>query len=519
LPLNHGQIYAIGVGGTGAKCLEACSHLASIGMFGVQELNFLFVDADETNGSVNRAKACISTIQKCRETVCGGDKSMSWLKSPISELGLWSPFNGDSTTLGSYFNYNSLKVENSDLASLFDVLYTKEEQAADLDIGFRGRPAIGSAILSQINLDSISDEPWASLWNRIKSNVSQGTRPKILLYGSIFGGTGAAGIPTIGRLLSKKLESEGLRNAVSLGAVLMLPYFGFVPPSGEDSLPNDEILASSDQFLLNTEGALKYYAEQGEDIFDTAYLLGNHPFEKVNEFSGGKKKQRNSQHFLELYAAMAGVHFQRSDAAPGKSSEAFVISRSQKGKISWPDLPLQEEIRKNIVNGSRFAYVWMTHVCPDLRRARREKDFAYTSSWLVPFYKSEPGLFSSVFGTRGEHLPEIGSPEDNQNIAIISSWCSSFWDWLLCIHSTEKDTIELLDLQILKQVHSSRGEDILWEDKLCDLDMNDSRSERIRGKDRITEYLDESKLSSQLTSPATYGAVGLACSLYKLLQL
>ena len=49
------SIYVIGIGGTGAKCIEGIIQIASIGLFGEETLNLLFVDADETNGNLSRA--------------------------------------------------------------------------------------------------------------------------------------------------------------------------------------------------------------------------------------------------------------------------------------------------------------------------------------------------------------------------------------------------------------------------------------------------------------------------------
>jgi hypothetical protein len=41
------RIYAIGIGGSGAKCLEAVTFLHAIGIFGDSCLNILLVDADQ----------------------------------------------------------------------------------------------------------------------------------------------------------------------------------------------------------------------------------------------------------------------------------------------------------------------------------------------------------------------------------------------------------------------------------------------------------------------------------------
>lgn len=47
------SIYIIGIGGTGARCIEAIIHFAALGLFNQETLHLLFVDADETNGNLD----------------------------------------------------------------------------------------------------------------------------------------------------------------------------------------------------------------------------------------------------------------------------------------------------------------------------------------------------------------------------------------------------------------------------------------------------------------------------------
>ena len=73
-----------------------------------------------------------------------------------------------------------------------------------------------------------------------------------------------------------------------IGCLFVLPYFGFSPPAGKE---DNKVYARSEQFLLNTEAALRYYVNQAQQ-FNTVYLLGNQNFAQV-KFSIGKKTQRN----------------------------------------------------------------------------------------------------------------------------------------------------------------------------------------------------------------------------------
>ena len=57
-------LYLIGIGGTGAKCVEAVAKLAAMGLFTEEPIKVLFVDADETNGNLARARTSIGTYKR-----------------------------------------------------------------------------------------------------------------------------------------------------------------------------------------------------------------------------------------------------------------------------------------------------------------------------------------------------------------------------------------------------------------------------------------------------------------------
>ncbi len=144
------SIYVIGIGGTGAKSIEAMIQLTAIGLFGEQSVKLLFVDTDETNGNVSRALNSLDTYNKCYEL--GLNSKYPWMRTEIEPFPLWSPFADNLTNknLAVIFNYNLVKENDAALGNLFDVLYTSKEREANLDVGFRGRPNIGAAVMSQV---------------------------------------------------------------------------------------------------------------------------------------------------------------------------------------------------------------------------------------------------------------------------------------------------------------------------------------------------------------------------------
>ncbi len=501
-------IYVIGIGGTGAKCIEAITQVAALGLFSEELIKVLFVDADETNGNLERARNTLSLYQRCYKLMSGDKQQLPWLKTPIESFDLWSPFGNRSTnkTLASFFNYNSLKQNNEALGNLFDILYTKEEQNADLDVGFRGRPAIGSAVMSRVDLDDLEQEPWSRLLGQIIRDVGSGKPAKILLCGSMFGGTGASGLPTIGRLIANKLNKENVREKVKIGCLFVLPYFGFSPKSGN----NDKVYARADQFLLNTEAALRYYVDQAKQ-FDTVYLLGNQNFSQY-EFSIGKKTQRNEPHFIELYAALAARHFWLN--TPARSGAVVLISRQSRSKLLWNDLPDQDVIKPSLVNATRFAYVWLGDIVPELTKAKDigVNRFQRVAPWFTRFFRSYQDAIIGLMAPKGESLPDFSDSREQDAIRIITDWCRDYLRWLNDIHQCDGDDIELFHYPAFAKLDGR-----LTTEELSKLVVGDDRDRTSQSQDtaqKLKERLDGKNLT-----PPNQGTAGLAKALYLVCRL
>ncbi|MEA5572382.1 tubulin-like doman-containing protein [Calothrix sp. UHCC 0171] len=495
------SLYLIGIGGTGSKCIEAVIQLAAIGLFSNTPIKVLFIDPDESNGNLERSQNFLKLHQKCSEIINGEKQSYSWMKTPISAFELWSPFAKTSINknLSSFFNYNNLKQNYQELGNLFDALYTTEERTVDLDVGFRGRPAIGSAVMSQVNLNSLDDEPWRSLINQIEAGMGGGSETKILLCGSIFGGTGASGLPTIGSLLANKFK--GKRDKVKIGCLFMLPYFGFSPPAGEDP---DGFYAQFDLFLLNTEAALRYYQTQAKEIFDAVYLLGNQNYTQV-KFSIGKNTQRNDPHFLELYGALAARQFFLSPCNIDRP--VSLIGRHTLGKVTWKDIPDRSVVQPEIVNATRFAYAWLASTLPELQTAK-ERGIPWAQRnipWFSRFFRPQ-----SFMGNAGKDLPEFSDSKEQNAIDIVTKWCQQYLAWLHSIHQCEGEDIELFNSNSLLTPKI---------EMFSNLVIGDSRDKSKKIQDTISEL--NVKLISQpknLEEP-NQGAAGLAKAIYILSRI
>lgn len=377
--------YAFGIGGTGAKCIESLVHVAAAGLIpGSEDLNVLFVDPDGANGSLGRATSLLKNYRECRLGKVGAEDLFKTKIEPLrskdadeNEPYFWSPLNGGKHQLDSFYSSTLL---NDETSHLFNILFTPEEQQTNLDFGFRGRPAIGAAVMATA-VDFQRSEPWTTIRQQMEADVGNSRPVKIVLFGSIFGGTGASGFPTIGKIIRDWVDQlrSGASNAVDLGGVLLLPYFSFPPVDGKG------VAANSDDFLLNTQAALQYYANKNNlGVFDRTYLLGSEERIRMREAEVGGRLQENDPHFIELYAALAAIDFFGADC---ETQPQFILAaRTDRDGLGWNDLPNSTEVQKKLMHLGRFSFSFLNTYFPTIRNIV-ETGNGYKAPWYIQFFK------------------------------------------------------------------------------------------------------------------------------------
>ena len=190
--------------------------------------------------------------------------------TPLPELtnpraGPWTPLaRPDLDSLDKLFQYPDLQARDDVDAELLDLFFEPAELSLPLKQGFRGRPAIGATVFAQsVNFERGA---WKDLVDNIVMAGAQGP-VRVMLSGSVFGGSGASGVPTLVRLVQERIAQKvpDLR----LGLALFLPYFRFQPVEGE------RVQADPAAFPIATAEALRYYyARNYLGICDTIYAVG-----------------------------------------------------------------------------------------------------------------------------------------------------------------------------------------------------------------------------------------------------
>ena len=329
----------VGVGGTGSKLLESLVHLTAAGLLpsGGRALEGYLVDPDESNGNVKQSKHVAELYAKCHQLQFGEGAHL--FQNTITVLGPWIPVeNDDQASLESVFFYDHDKRDDPLKTDLMDLFFTAEERKQSIKRGFRGRPAMGAAVLAK------TIDFQQGFWHRLRTSALN-SRPEqmvsLALGGSVFGGSGAAGVPTICRLLKDELGKHFDDKKLALGLVLFLPYFTYdkVPkPQGQQD--GDEVMQADPQtFATATAEALKYYEGNVLDFADAIYTVGElHPAH-MPKSAVGAEEQTNPAHFVELVAALGTIRFWSGEAKNRAKGTVNLAVRDNDDTVRWQDLP------------------------------------------------------------------------------------------------------------------------------------------------------------------------------------
>ena len=400
--------FVVGVGGSGAKLMHSLVHLSAAGLLpdGGRTLLGYLVDPDESNGSVHECSQVAALYSRCKGLQIGSKTSL--FKNRIELTGPLSPVEGqDVANLNSFFDYTSLSRTSPDEAALMELLFSPAERELKILQGFRGRPAIGATVFGK-TVD-FEDADWKKLGERALAARTHAAVP-LLLAGSVFGGSGAAGVPTICRLLSQHLRAK--IDNLRVGLILFLPYFTY------DPVPGEPMQADPHQFPSATAEALKYY-DEGDflDFCDEIYALGERYPAKMPRSSVGAKDQRNPPHFLEMIAGLGAVRFLGGTPADDAEHVVSLAARAHENTLQWADLPTAAgehpsqtaKLQQMILFAVAYHYV----LYPTIESGDR----------------NNPIL---------DHLEDVPGHDAAEDLAAVDAYLVAFLSWLLSISTPER---------------------------------------------------------------------------------
>ena len=320
--------YLIAIGGTGNKILESLVYACAADALytpdadgrpvPIPRVHALIVDVDAACGNTTRAKQAAEHYETVREAFAASGVPRRGFHTALT-VERWNMNLAKRATSVAGMTKNHRKDR-----LLADSLFSRTEADLEYSEGFRGHPDLGVLFFADLlsSLDALAaegqpDELLAML-SQMRRELDAGDTVRVMLVGSIFGGTGASGIPSISRFLRERFRDRADRFILS--ATLMLPYFDVPPSTADETL---EIVVKSAAFLDKARTALQYYGMEGmirsgeEDargVYDALYLLGlpKEAFVTQRIYSTGSQSQENDAHLLEWLAVRCGAQFFRT---------------------------------------------------------------------------------------------------------------------------------------------------------------------------------------------------------------
>ena len=278
------KLVLIGIGGTGAKLVEAVVHLAGSGN-AHDEIYPILIEQDEENG--NKTK-CIDLINKYISIKSKlEDNKTSFFKSVIKKLEVIKPYNGNGGVFENILEYDGKDDDNNE-KKVLNCLYNNHQLSETIDAGFKKRALMGSVFFSTNDFKKRLNDLIDSF------NFVDIDKPDFVICGSIFGGTGASGLVETGKRLSGKNRK--------LKAIVMMPYY--LIPNADDEIK--DVLVNSDSDKSATRVYFDSYQEKLSETFNELYFLGmTNPKDNISKTSNrGGTQQKNRAHLFELIAAL-----------------------------------------------------------------------------------------------------------------------------------------------------------------------------------------------------------------------
>lgn len=331
--------YVLLVGGTGARLADALLCAVSAGAFPAEKVNVLLADTDRRGvrsaGLVAAKMADYARVHQAVREEEGPFRTevafSSWPKA-LPE---------DASTLSEYTAGSEAD------ALLCQALFDEDAASLDLHEGFHGRRALG--MVTYAGLLHEADQDHTDVLSCMVDDMVQALREeeevRVVLAGSVSGGTGAAGIAALTRYIRQRTEDK-----VNLGAVLLTA-------------------CDDEQDAAQANEALAAYA--AEELLDTVCVLG---LPKASR-SSAPAEFAHLTDWLSIYCMDVLLH------RPVWFKGVFTV-KAPEGPLSWEIFGKAAQRYRLCYGGlMKFAALWVTGLSEQVERRL-----------------SKPSLLNGLFG-------------------------------------------------------------------------------------------------------------------------
>ena len=209
--------FVLFVGGSGARAAEALLVAACAGVFQADVLNVLLADTDHRGlRSAELLRAKYADYDRVQTAVSGlaQEGAVSPFRTMLNFRSWPKRMPGGASTLADW-----TKGSEED-ALLCQALFDEASAKLDMSEGFHGRRELGQAVFAGL-LDEAAKDREDALTRMVaamQEAVGTGEEVRVVLAGSVTGGTGAAGLPLLARHIREATQGRARIGAVLLAA-------------------------------------------------------------------------------------------------------------------------------------------------------------------------------------------------------------------------------------------------------------------------------------------------------------
>lgn len=339
--------YVLLVGGTGARLADALLCAACAGVFQAEQISVLLADTDRRGvrsaGLVAAKMADYAAIHRAVQAKEGPFRTevafSSWPES-LPE---------DASTLNEYTAHSEAD------ALLCQALFDRDATALDLREGCHGRRMLGMVTYEGLlhEAEQNHGDVLSCMVDDMVQAIGEEEEVRVVLAGSVSGGTGAAGIAALTRYIRQRTEDK-----VNLGAVLLTA-------------------CDDEQDAAQANEALAAYA--AEELLDTVCVLG---LPKASRATAPAEFAHLTD-WLSIYCMDVLLH------RPVWFKGVFTV-KAPEGPLSWEIFGKAAQRYRMCYGGLvKFASLWVTGLSAQVEKRLSHPNFLRDAlfGWYAHFFR------------------------------------------------------------------------------------------------------------------------------------
>lgn len=427
------KLFLFAIGGTGERVIRSTTMLLAAGVpaFNGYDIYPIIIDYDADNKDKERTRELIKLYRTINRIAyanhslssmpLGDTNNGQFFGCAMKEMNGLNDFvldfnpGDENLKFRDKIGFDQMDVNLLPTKALIESLYDtsddpKTELNLDLKVGFKGNPNIGSVIFHKLG-DYAEYDAFVSAYN-----ADQGD--KVVIIGSLFGGTGASGIPVLAQHIKNDIPN------VDMAALMIQPYFA--PEKVRDGAINAKLFDSK------TKAALNFYERSGiKNSMSAIYHIGD-PYPTIIPYCEGGKGQQNNANPVEFISALAIAHYCGGNVPANTFGNEYMYGLSrdivsglnQNGKQDSCRLfvnDFDQTTKDNVLKYfTAFAYA-MKYVSDEIVANKVKKDSGYLSFLEIDKIKDE---------YKGEKLSDKGQNKIQDLLVHLNKFVANFKGWL-----------------------------------------------------------------------------------------